>query len=107
MCYVEGTQWVSKAVYLAADFWKVKGKVIMTQGGRGTMMFIIVRKKNNKDPGKIFCGVVRHGQEDTEIVSHVTSRVRPKDAENGLRRSQKGARYATVETFFSFKFCLN
>lgn len=62
--------------------------------------------KNNKDPGKIFCGVVRHGQEDTEIVSHVTSRVRLKDGENGLRRSQKGMRHANVETF-SFKFCLN
>lgn len=85
---------------MAADFWKVKGKVIMTQGGRGTIMFIIVRKKNNEDPGKIFCGVVRHGQEDTEIVSHVTSRVRPKDAENGLRRSQKGASMQQLRLFF-------
>lgn len=53
------------------------------------MMFIIVSKENNNDPRKIFCRVVRYRQENTEIVSHVTSRVRPKDAKNSLQRSQK------------------
>lgn len=62
---------------MTANFQKVRSKVTVTQGRRGRVMFVIMRKENNNDPGKMFFGVVRYRQENREIVSHVTSRVRP------------------------------
>lgn len=85
---------------MAANFQRVGSKIIMTQGRRRKMMFVMVRKENNNDPRKFFCGVVRYRQENTEVISHVTSRVRPKDAENGLQISKKATRHAKVQAFF-------
>lgn len=44
---------------MAANFQKVRSKVIMTQGRRRRIKFVIVKKENNNDPRKFFCRVVR------------------------------------------------